>query len=152
MGRFELFEHTADIGVRAYGKDLNEAFAFAAKGMFEVVTDIDSIRPVGEVEIQLEAPDLEDLLANWLSELLYLLDTKKTLMAEFDIEITESPFKLSAKARGETYEPDRHEYKTEIKAITHHMLEVTRLEEGSDKGAKEENLEDKYMVQVLLDI
>jgi SHS2 domain-containing protein len=143
MGRFELFEHTADIGVRAYGKSLNEAFAYAAMGMFEVVTNVDSIKPVGEVQIILEGSDIEDLLTRWLSELLFLLDMKKMLMAEFDVTIDESKISLKAKARGEIYAPERHEYKTEIKAVTQHMLEIKQVDDNPDE---------KYMVQVLLDI
>jgi SHS2 domain-containing protein len=146
MGRFELFEHTADIGIRAYGTDLNEAFEYAAKGMFEVVTNIDTIEPVGEVEVSLEGSDLEELLTHWLSELLYMLEMEKMLMAEFEVTITENEHpKLTGKARGEVYQPDKHEYKTEIKAVTQHILEVTKLDEPTAEG-------EKYKVQVLLDL
>ncbi|UCH90026.1 MAG: archease [Thermoplasmata archaeon] len=144
MGRFEHFEHTADIGVRAYGETLDEAFIFAAKGMFEVVTDINSIEPIGEVEIKVEAADLEELLTRWLSELLLLLELEKLLMVEFDVCIDEKACKLTGRARGEVYKPDKHEYKTEIKAVTQHILEVTPIDE--------KNSDEKYKVQVLLDI
>ena len=145
MGRFELFEHTADIGIRAYGKTLNEAFAFAAKGMFEVFTNVDSIEPVGEIEVKLESSDMEDLLTQWLSELLYLLDMEKMVMSEFVVNIDDNSNKLEAVARGEIFNPDKHEYKTEIKAVTQHMLEVTEVREP-------ELPDEKYIVQVLLDI
>jgi SHS2 domain-containing protein len=148
MGRFELFEHTADIGVRAFGADLADAFAYAALGMFEVVTNVDSIGSVGEIEIELDASDIEELLIRFLSELLFLLDTRKMIMSEFEIEINEPDVKLKAKVKGETFDPKKHEYKTEIKAVTHHILEIKKLEEPVEEGDDEE----KYMVQVLLDI
>jgi len=144
MGRFELFEHTADIGIYAYGKDLNEAFAFAAKGMFQVVTEVLSVDAVEKVDITIEGTDLEDLLTRWLSELLFLMDTKKLLFSEFDISIDESKFTIAAIAMGEVYDPSKHEYKTEVKAVTQHMLEISKQPDN--------NSDEKWRVQVLLDI
>ena len=145
MGRFELFEHTADIGVRAFGGTINEAFGHAARGMFDVFTNVDSVEPVGEIEIQITASDIEDLLTQWLSELLFLLDMEKMVMSEFEVKIDEGSNKLEAVARGEIFNPDKHEYKTEIKAVTQHMLEITKIEEPTAD-------DEKFMVQVLLDI
>ena len=144
MGRFELFEHTADIGLRAYGEDLNETFVFSAKGMFQVVTQIYSIKTVEKEEISIEGMDLEDLLTLWLSELLFLLDTKRLVFTEFEVAIDESNFTLTAKAWGEVFDPEKHEYKTEVKAVTQHMLEIKRISESKPGGG--------WMVQVLLDI
>lgn len=144
MGRFELFDHTADIGFRSYGSDLNDVFANAAKALFEVITNIESIEPTGEVKISVEGSDIEDLLTRWLSELLLLIDTKSALLSEFDISIDEANISLTASARGETFDPDKHEYKTEIKAVTHHMLSIKR---NDDPVSKE-----RFVAQVLLDI
>jgi SHS2 domain-containing protein len=143
MGRFELFEHTADIGVRGYGSTLAEAFGSTARGLYEVVTNVDSIESIGEVEIKVEGTDMEDLLTRFLTELLFLLDMRKMLMCEFDIKIDEDNYVLVAIAKGEIFDPKKHEYKTEVKAITQHMLEIT------DDGT---NPEEKYRIQVLLDI
>jgi SHS2 domain-containing protein len=144
MGRFELFEHTADIGVKAYGSDLNEVFAYAAKGMFHVITDVFSVGTVENEEITVEGADLEDLFTRWLSELLFLVDTKKMIFSEFEITIDAAKCTLRAIARGEVFDPDKHEYKTEVKAVTHHMLEINKLDDG--------NPGEEWMVQVLLDI
>jgi SHS2 domain-containing protein len=144
MGRFELFEHTADIGLRAYGKDLDETFAYAAKAVLQVVTELDSVKGEVKEEISITANDIEDLLTRWLSELLFLLDTKRLLLSEFEIEIDESNYSLRASAMGEVFDENRHEYKTEVKAITQHMLVIKRIE-GGKPG-------EDWMVQVLLDI
>jgi SHS2 domain-containing protein len=75
-----------------------------------------------------------------------MLEMEKMLMAEFEVTITENEHpKLTGKARGEVYQPDKHEYKTEIKAVTQHILEVTKLDEPTAEG-------EKYKVQVLLDL
>ena len=74
MKTYELIDHTADVGIKAYGKTLSEAFENAAKGMFDIITDSSEIESIGQYNIELEAPDLEQLLVDWLSELLYLFE------------------------------------------------------------------------------
>ena len=72
MKTYELIDHTADIGLKAYGKTLSEAYENAAKGMFDIITDSSEIESVGQYDIRLEAPDLGQLLVDFLSELLFL--------------------------------------------------------------------------------
>ena len=62
MGRYELLDHTADIGIVAFGKDLPEAFATAAYAMFDILTDIDKIQETGSFELQISATNVEELL------------------------------------------------------------------------------------------
>ena len=69
---YELIDHTADIAIKAYGKSLSEAFENAAKAMFDIITDSSEIESVGQYDVELEAPDLEQLLVDWLSELLFI--------------------------------------------------------------------------------
>ncbi|MDH7506401.1 MAG: archease, partial [Candidatus Thermoplasmatota archaeon] len=69
MKTYELIDHTADVGIKAYGKTLSEAFENAAKGMFDIITNNSQIESIGEYEIFLEADNLEQLLVDWLSEL-----------------------------------------------------------------------------------
>jgi len=70
--KYEIIEHTADIGIKAFGKTLSETFENAAKGMFDIITDKSEIESTGQYEIKLDAPELEQLLVDWLSELLFL--------------------------------------------------------------------------------
>jgi len=76
--------------------------------------------------IKAKADDLEQLLVDWLSELLYICDTQDLLFSEFEVSITGT--ELIGKARGEVMDPSRHGLKTEIKAVTYHMLEVNKSE------------------------
>ena len=82
---FEILEHTADIGIIAYGKDIREAFAGAAKGMFSLITEPEDIKEVESRDIELAATDRENLRVEWLNELIYLFDTENLLFKRFQI-------------------------------------------------------------------
>lgn len=136
MKPYELIEHTADTGLKAYGKDLSEAFKNAAIGMFDIITDNSSIDDIGQYDINLKAQDLEQLLVDWLSELLFLNSAKNLVFGNFDITINDSS--LSAHVSGEKFDSNKHKKGVEIKAVTYHMLEVHNKK--------------PYTVQVLFDI
>ena len=123
MKHYELIEHTADVGVKAYGKTVAEAFEHAAEGMFDIITDESTIEPIGEYDIHLEAPDLEQLLVDWLSQLLFLNGAYNLVFGQFKVTFTGN--RLSAHVFGETYNPKKHRMGVEIKAVTYHMLQVS---------------------------
>jgi SHS2 domain-containing protein len=125
--KYEFIEHTADIGIKAYGESVEESFANAALGMFNVMTDVSKVEPVGEYDVKVESDNLENLLVDWLGELLFLHETQDVLLSEFDVKIED--LSLTAKVRGETLDRKKHELKDDVKAITYHMLEVNQ-EEG----------------------
>jgi SHS2 domain-containing protein len=126
MKTYELIDHTADVGVKAYGKNLSIAFENAAKGMFDIITDSSEIENVGQYNIELEAPDLEQLLVDWLSDLLFLNSAKNLVFGFFKVELDEKKNKLSAKVFGEKFNLSKHKIGAEIKAVTYHMLEVKK--------------------------
>jgi SHS2 domain-containing protein len=136
MKQYELIEHTADVGVKAYGKTVAEAFEHVAEGMFDIITDESTIDPVGQYDIRLEAPDLEQLLVDWLSQLLFLTDAQNLVFGKFQVTLTGN--RLSAQVFGEKYDTKKHRMGAEIKAVTYHMLHV--------------NEKDPIFVQVLFDI
>jgi SHS2 domain-containing protein len=138
MKPYELIDHTADIIIRAYGKNLPEAFEHAAKGMFDIITDNSEIESIGQYDIHLEAPDLEQLLVDWLSELLFLNSAKNLVFGFFNVNLDEKKNSLSAHIFGEKYNISKHKMGVEIKAVTYHMLEVRNKR--------------PYHVQVLFDI
>ena len=126
---FETFEHKADIGVRGKGKSVSEAFSECAKAMFSVIANIGAFEGKEADELKMEAENLEELLVKFLSELLYLQDTKKKIYNKFNLYITEDggEWKLKGKAFGEKIEA-KHCLKGEVKAATWHQLKVE--EEG----------------------
>jgi SHS2 domain-containing protein len=136
MKKYELIDHTADVCIKAYGNTIFEAFENAAVGMFDIITDNSKIDSVGQYDIQLDAPDLEQLLVDWLSELLFLNSAKNLVFSSFKVDIEGNH--LSAQVFGEEYDTSKHKMGVEIKAVTYHMLEV--------KDTK------PFYVQVLFDI
>jgi SHS2 domain-containing protein len=142
MKKFEWVEHPSDIGFRAYGKDLAEAFENAALAFFEVMIDTSKVRPREEVKVELEAEDEKALLYDWLERFLYLRDANGLVMSKFKVEELKSSnggFKIIARAWGEKFDPKKHEPKVSIKAVTYHMMEIKR-----EKG--------ECSVQVVVDI
>lgn len=123
---FEIIEHTADIGIRAYGDTIEECFENAAKGMFAIITDNSKIDPIDEHKIELKSSNLEEMLVDWLSELLFLNSAYNLVFGNFEVKIDENSMYLDGKAFGERYSREKHGYGTEIKAVTYHMLEVKK--------------------------
>lgn len=125
MKRFELIEHTADIGLVAFGTDLAEAFANAAYGMFSIVTDVRKVRAVESRTVEVSEPDPENLLFEWLNRLLYFVDVEHMLFKKFDMKEFDGG-RLKAVCWGEKYDSERHQIKLGVKSATYHMLKVDR--------------------------
>jgi SHS2 domain-containing protein len=124
MKEYEFIEHTADIGLKAFGDDLPVAFAHAAKGMFDIITDSSQIGSKGKYKIELSADDLEQLLVDWLDELLFLQSAENLVFGKFNVAIDEQNCRLNATVFGEVFDTEKHKIGMEIKAVTYHMLEV----------------------------
>ena len=127
MKRYEQFPHTADIGVRAYGKDLKELFENAAFAMFDIIADLEELSGDTVEHFELEADSREELLVSWLDELLYNFYTKQLIFYEFHVEeLTEN--RLKAKAMARPVGANRNRLKTEIKAATYSDLNIKKSE------------------------
>ncbi len=125
MSGFETMEHTADIGIHAWGDSIEEAFQQAALGMFSLIGDIDTAEEKGELIVMVENEDWGGLLVDWLSELLYVFDTERLFLCRFTVTIEKGEkLRLTGRAFGEVYDPKKHGMHMEIKAVTYHMLEV----------------------------
>ena len=126
---FETLNHTADIGIIAYGKDISEVFINAAKGFLSLVIDPKEVSNKETHDIEVAAADREALLLNWLNELIYLLGAKEVLLKDFKvIEITD--LKLKVQASGEKIKKNKHHFMREVKAATYHKLKIEQTAEG----------------------
>jgi SHS2 domain-containing protein len=124
MKEFELIEHTSDIGLRVYGGSLSDLFKNAARGLFNLIVDT-TLAPTKEKKIHLEAQTLEDLLVNWLSELISGFFAYKFLPGSYNITINKgSPNTLEAKIKGAEYDPYSQKINREVKAATYHNLKI----------------------------
>ena len=126
---YEFFDHTADIGIRARGSTLAELFQSFAQGLVELIVEESPLELREDQEVQLAASDVDSLLVAWLSELLYWFATDGFLPAAYELEdVTETS--LRARVRGDRFDPARHVQGREVKAITRHLLQVTRTGDG----------------------
>jgi SHS2 domain-containing protein len=121
--RFEILEHTADIGFRAWGRTAGELFENAAHALMSIATDARDIGRSEQRDIAASGADYESLMVNWLSEIVYAFDAG--LFAPADFRVYEiMPTELKALWTGEPRDPRRHPWKLIVKAITYHQIEV----------------------------
>lgn len=116
-------DHTADTGIIVQAADLAELFSRAAWGMFSIITDLETVKPLSEEKLVVTAPDRAALLVRWLSELNFQHVTRHRLFSRFQI-LELSDQRLVAVASGEEVAPERHVVYTEIKAVTFHGLRL----------------------------
>ncbi len=126
---FRVLEHTADIGFEAFGASRPEVFRNAGRALMDIMVDLASIAPGQALAIEVKGSDPPSLLVDWLSEILYLYDTENWLFADFDVSRL-GDRSLSALARGEKFDPQRHQVKLLVKAITYHQLALEPTPEG----------------------
>jgi SHS2 domain-containing protein len=144
MGHSETFEHTADLGLRVFGKDLPDLFEAAAAGLFDViVANREEVRPAETEAVSLSAETVPDLFLAWLNELIFRSETGHRLFSRFRVRVEENPGgpRLEAEIAGEAIDRDRHVLDHEVKAATHHGLTVQPAATGGG-----------WQAEVILDI
>lgn len=126
---FEVFDHTADVGIHAYGETLIDLFTNAAQGMESLMVSPEHMQVTTSRTITVEAHDTVSLLVAWLHELIFLFDTEYLLFREFEIDtLTET--QLTVRVFGELYDAKRHVLSSAIKAVTWHEASVSRTDGG----------------------
>jgi SHS2 domain-containing protein len=126
---YRIFDHTADLGVEIAGASLEELYAGAALALFDLLTDLSSVRAGVVREIVVSGKDPADLLVNFLREVLYAWNGDRFLMKACRIREV-SPRRLKALLRGEPFDPARHRILKEIKAVTYHQASVEKTGDG----------------------
>ena len=122
---YESFETTADVGITAWGETLEDLFANAARGMFTLMVDSETVRSTGILPIEAQGSDLPSLLVAWLNELLYRCEAEE--WAPSDVRVTAvRDGRASGELVGEPAETGRHRFKGVVKAATYHLLECRR--------------------------
>jgi SHS2 domain-containing protein len=136
--RFEILDHTADIGIIVHGENLKALFENAGEAFFHLITDLKKVKRRVERQVNIEGESLDRLMVDWLSELLYLHDVENFLFKGFKVDSVGEDG-LKAIAKGEPFQEGVHVIKTEVKAVTYHQIEV-RQEAGG------------WRAQVILDL
>ena len=135
---FDIIEHTADVGITAYGEDMNQLYSNASLALFSLITDIQSIKENLQHQVEINSANRDNLLVEWLNELIYLFDAEHLLFNRCEIASLNNN-QLKATCYGEKFDPARHRIKMDVKAATYYMLEVV----GDSKG---------YRAKVIFDI
>jgi SHS2 domain-containing protein len=135
---FEITDHTADVGIIAYGTDIEELFRNAALALFSLITEPKTIEDRLHFKLKVSSADIDTLLVEWLNELIYLFDAQHLLFNRCDIESL-ADNELNAICHGEGFDPMKHKIRRGIKAATYHMLRLDKNNGG-------------YKAQIILDI
>ncbi len=131
---------SADAAFEASGNTLEEVFRDSALATFEVMVDTKTIKPFLRREILVKNSDVDGLLIDWLSELVFLKDSESLLFSVFDVILTKNDvYVLKGVAKGEKIDREKHKLRSDVKAVTYHLLEVKKTE-------------DKWVARVVLDI
>jgi len=140
LGTIETFDHTADVGLRIRGGDLDDLFRTAAEGVFDyIVANRDEVHASESESVSLRAESAADLLLAWLGELIYRGETKHRLYTRFDVRVAPDGLSLVADVAGEPIDRARHVLDHEVKAVTHHAMTLGREGDG-------------WVAEVILDI
>jgi len=118
MKRFEFLEHTADLKFKAYGTTLAECFSNASCAMFEAMFADYTIDDGESRQIIIEAADMQTLLHDWLSELLFILYSENLVCGNFSVEIEDNKLKASFNCD----DIEKHHFQSEVKAVTYHEM------------------------------
>jgi len=141
MGKYRFLEDVAiaDSAFQAEAESLEDLFRTCAMALFDVMADTSTIQPKSKEDVELAGDNLDELLFDWLAELIYLKDSKSMLFGRFEIKIEQADgFKLTASAWGESADQKKHKVRVDVKAVTYHLLEVKQVD-------------DKWVAKVVLD-
>ena len=122
MKNYEFFDHGADIGIRGYGRTIDESFSNLAKALFDIMVNINKVDKKHKIKFIVEGDDDVDLMINFLNELIYLKDLKNMVFCDFIVMIRRK--KLECIAFGEKFDEEKHEFKTDVKAATYSQAKV----------------------------
>jgi SHS2 domain-containing protein len=120
---YEILEHTADTGFRARGESLEDLFAQAAHALIAVALDPADAIAFEPREILASGAGLQELLVNWLNEVLYLIDAGQFVPARFEAIRVEGDT-VAARLLGEARDGLRHPPRMVVKAATFHQLSI----------------------------
>jgi SHS2 domain-containing protein len=121
--RFEIINQPSEVGIIAHGENLKETFENAAFGMFSLMAELADIEDKHSIEVAVKADDREELLINWLNELIFIETTKRFLIKHFKIsKLTDK--ELKATVSGEKIKENLHELHRPIKSASYNQLEL----------------------------
>lgn len=135
---YETFEHTADVGLAVRGQSLQDLFEQAAAGFIDLMLDAETVSPTRTINITARAEQPEELLVAWLEEILFAFDAEAFAPAAARVESL-GQGEVRGQLSGEDFDPQRHEVRLAVKAVTFHDLAIR-------------NVGGRYEVKIVFDV
>jgi SHS2 domain-containing protein len=123
--KYRILNRSSDLAAKIYGGSQTDLFANAGHALFELITDMEKVQVTESLPLEVDGVDRDDLMVNWVRELLYLYQGSGYLLKEFKIVEVKDDH-VRAEVRGEKFDPDRHEIKQEIKAVAYHQSRMDK--------------------------
>ena len=121
-----MIDHTADLMVKAFGNTLEECFSNAGYALFDQTVDLSTVEPLNSFTIEVSGDHIEDRFYSFLSELLFLEDCEGLVLCDLDVRFDGD--KVVCNAKGEVLDRGKHRVRSEIKAVTYHMMNIDQNE------------------------
>ncbi len=145
LDNVEYLEHVSDAYVRCKGKTLADAFGYSAKGLVNIMYDINRVEKKLKIPLSAEGFDLENLLFDWLEKVLLLLLIDKIILSEFSVDIyfnkELNKYFIEGYGEGDLVDIEKHELKVEIKGITYHEMKIFK-----------EQHKDEFVIEYIVDL
>jgi SHS2 domain-containing protein len=129
---FRFHDHTADITIECWAPTLETAFEEAALATFEVILDTSTVTPSEPVEIETRGYDMEELLVEWIGHHIALIDITGRFYSKFEVDSISKDgdeYVLKGRAFGESIDFDKHDTRTEVKAMTYADMKIDQQNE-----------------------
>jgi SHS2 domain-containing protein len=125
---YTFIDHTADVAAELTGGSAEDLFMFAAQSLTDTLSDLSCVRASVTQSVTLESGSLEDLLVDWLNELLYRFEVQNMLASGGTVTLreTDGRWHLRASITGEAFDPARHPSRVLVKSATYHGLHITQ--------------------------
>ncbi len=123
--KYRLMTRQSALAVKVVGNSQADLFANSAFALFDVMTDVDKIEIKEHLPLEVEGVDRDDLMVNWMRELLYLYQGSGYLLREFQVREVKDTL-VKADVCGEKIDPDRHEIKKEVAAVAYHQSRIEK--------------------------
>jgi SHS2 domain-containing protein len=135
--KYRTIKRSSDLAVKIFGKSQAELFANSGFALFDLLTHIERVETGEQLTLEVEGADPDDLMVNWLRELLYLYQRSGYLLKEFVVKEVKNNY-IRGEVSGEKFDPDRHEIQREISAVVSHQ---SRMEKTGDRWTAQVVLE-----------
>ncbi len=123
--KYRTVNRPSELLVKVSGKTQAELFANSAFALFDLMTDVEKIELKENLPLEVEGVDRDDLMVNWMRELLYLFQGSGYLLREFQVHEVKEDY-VRGEVGGEKYDPDRHEIQRDIRSIAFQQSRIEK--------------------------